>query len=93
PLHIRNAPTKLMRDLGYGRDYKYAPDYHDGFVVQDYLPETLRKTRFYVPTDRGYEKIIKNRLKQWQHNGAIQASDIDRPGHDGENHATRDENE
>ena len=93
PLHIRNAPTKLMRDLGYGRDYKYAHDYHDGFVVQDYLPETLRGSRFYTPADRGYEKIIKDRLKQWRKNGARQTPDIDKPSHSGEDHASRDESE
>ncbi|MBN1547304.1 MAG: replication-associated recombination protein A [Syntrophaceae bacterium] len=66
PLHIRNAPTKLMQDLGYGRDYKYAHDYKDAYVDQDYLPEALRGKTFYKPTERGYEKVIRERLKLWQ---------------------------
>lgn len=93
PLHIRNAPTKLMRELGYGRDYKYAHDYDNAFVTQDYLPEALRGTLFYTPTDRGYEKIIQDRLKQWQKNGARKAPAVDKPGHYGEDHASRDESE
>jgi putative ATPase len=66
PLHIRNAPTALMKDLGYGRDYKYAHDYKDAFVSQDYLPEKLQGTHFYQPRERGYEKLIKQRLDQWR---------------------------
>jgi len=58
PLSIRNAPTKLMKNLGYGRDYRYPHD-HEGAVVDDsYLPDELRDTRFYEPTDRGFEKRI-----------------------------------
>lgn len=66
PLHIRNAPTELMKTLGYAKDYKYAHDYREGYVPQDYLPEKLQGRQFYVPTDRGFEKIIKDRLKMWQ---------------------------
>jgi putative ATPase len=66
PLHIRNAPTKLMQDLGYGRDYQYAHDYADAYVDQEYLPEALRGRTFYEPTSRGYEKIIQDRLRQWR---------------------------
>jgi putative ATPase len=62
PLHIRNAPTSLMRNMGYGKNYKYAHDYQGAFVVQEYLPEKLRDEIFYTPTDRGYEKVIKARL-------------------------------
>ncbi|MBN1664202.1 MAG: replication-associated recombination protein A [Deltaproteobacteria bacterium] len=62
PLHIRNAPTRLMKDLGYGKDYKYAHNYENAQVNQEHLPEKLQGTRFYFPTDRGYEKIIKERL-------------------------------
>ncbi|MBN1383042.1 MAG: replication-associated recombination protein A [Deltaproteobacteria bacterium] len=64
PLHIRNAPTRLMKDLGYGRDYKYAHDYQDAWVDQEHLPEKLWGERFYFPTDRGYEKIIRERMDQ-----------------------------
>ncbi len=68
PLPIRNAPTKLMKEMGYGKGYRYAHDYADGYVSQDYLPEGLRgeDRRFYRPTERGYEKIIKERLAQWR---------------------------
>lgn len=66
PLHIRNAPTQLMRSLGYGHDYKYAHDYEEAFVPQRYLPEKLHGTFFYMPTERGYEKLIKQRLDHWR---------------------------
>jgi putative ATPase len=66
PLHIRNAPTRLMKDLGYGKNYKYAHSYKDAFVVQDYLPEDLKDRLFYTPTARGYEKIVKQRLDKWR---------------------------
>jgi len=66
PLHIRNAPTRLMKDFGYGKDYKYAHNYQDAFVAQDYLPEKLKGQVFYTPTGRGYEKIIKERLEKWR---------------------------
>jgi len=66
PLHIRNAPTDLMKTLGYAKDYKYAHDYRTGYVPQDYLPEKLQGRQFYFPTDRGFEKIIKDRLQKWQ---------------------------
>jgi putative ATPase len=66
PLHIRNAPTGLMKDLGYGKGYRYAHDFKDGYAVQDYLPDAIAGSLFYVPTDRGYEKMIAGRLKQWR---------------------------
>jgi len=66
PLHIRNAPTRLMKDLGYGKDYKYAHHYQDAFVAQDYLPEKLHGQVFYTPSGRGYEKIVKERLDKWR---------------------------
>ncbi len=66
PLHIRNAPTGLMKKLGYGKDYKYAHDYKDAYVPQDYLPEKLEGRLFYAPTDRGYEKTIKQWLDGWR---------------------------
>ncbi len=66
PLHIRNAPTRLMKEIGYGKDYRYAHDYKEGFTPQDYLPEKLRGRRYYSPTDRGYEKTIKQRLEKWR---------------------------
>jgi putative ATPase len=68
PLHIRNAPTRLMRDIGYGRGYEYAHDYYEGFVPQDYLPDKLlgKGLSFYHPTGRGYEKTIRERLDAWR---------------------------
>ena len=66
PLHIRNAPTRLMKDLGYGKDYKYAHNYRGAFVPQDYLPEKLKGKKFYRPTARGYENIVKERLDKWR---------------------------
>lgn len=66
PLHIRNAPTKLMKDLGYGKDYKYAHDYEDAFVSQEYLPEKLLGQKFYLPKDAGYEVTIKERMENCQ---------------------------
>lgn len=66
PLHIRNAPTRLMKDIGYGKGYKYAHDFQDAYVAQDYLPERLQRKRFYSPSNRGYEKIIKERLEKWR---------------------------
>lgn len=66
PLHIRNAPTGLMKELGYGDGYKYAHDYADAYTAQDYLPEALRGAHWYDPTDSGYEKTVKERLEWWQ---------------------------
>jgi putative ATPase len=65
PLHIRNAPTKLMKNLNYGKGYRYAHDYKDAYIPQSYLPCDLEDQRFYNPTDRGYEKTVKARLEAW----------------------------
>jgi putative ATPase len=65
PLHIRNAPTRLMKDLGYGKDYSYAFDSEDHITDQEYLPEELRGTRFYQPSRFGHEKRIMERLEWW----------------------------
>ncbi len=66
PLHIRNAPTKLMEELGYGEGYKYAHAYPEAYVPQEYLPEKLRGAAWYLPTDFGFEKEIKKRLEWWE---------------------------
>ncbi len=66
PLHIRNAPTRLMKSLGYGRGYKYAHDFDGGHTEQTYLPEALQGESFYRPTDRGFEKTIGQRLAHWR---------------------------
>ena len=65
PLHLRNAVTALMKNLGYGKDYKYAHDYPGHFVEQQFLPDTLINKRFYTPSEIGYEKTIATRLRQW----------------------------
>src|SRR6056297_3448646 len=66
PYPIRNAPTRLMEEEGYGEGYKYPHDYPGGVTPQDYLPDRLKGSTFYEPTDRGYEKILKERLHQWR---------------------------
>jgi putative ATPase len=65
PLHLRNAPTPMMRKLGYGNDYKYAHNYEDHIVDQEHLPKELLGRRYYTPSDSGYEKEIKERLERW----------------------------
>ncbi|MFA6457352.1 MAG: replication-associated recombination protein A [Bacteroidota bacterium] len=62
PLHLRNAPTKLMKDLNYGKEYKYAHDFNGNFVEQQNLPDQLKHKRYYTPTENGREKQIKERL-------------------------------
>ena len=69
PLHLRNAPTGLMKGMGYGKDYRYAHDYEDAYTPQTYLPEEIGNLTFYNPTDRGYEKIIGERLEYWHKKG------------------------
>ena len=66
PLQIRNAPTGLMRELGYGKEYRYAHDDPEGLVLQDHLPEKLTGQRFYEPTTRGHEAVIADRLEKWR---------------------------
>jgi len=65
PLHIRNAPTGLMKELGYGKGYKYAFDSEDAYLPQEYLPERLRGATWYQPSDVGYEKSVKERMAWW----------------------------
>jgi putative ATPase len=65
PLHIRNAPTPLMKDLGYHRGYRYAHDSPDAYLPQEYLPDELRGTTFYTPGGFGHEKKIAERLEWW----------------------------
>ncbi|MCV6628808.1 MAG: replication-associated recombination protein A [Flavobacteriaceae bacterium] len=67
PLHLRNAPTKLMKDLGYGADYKYAHDYQDNFVNQDFLPDGVQGTIFYDPGNNGRENKLREQLQsRWK---------------------------
>ncbi len=65
PLHLRNAPTGLMKNLGYGKDYQYAHNYQEQIVDQQHLPDELAGKSYYTPGESGYEKQIKERLKYW----------------------------
>ena len=65
PLSLRNAPTKLMKELGYGKEYKYSHNYDGNFVEQDFLPEEVKQERFYFPQDNKQEQTILQRLKVW----------------------------
>lgn len=64
PLHIRNAPTKLMKELGYGKDYKYSHDYEGNFEYQQYLPDEIKNKVYYIPGDNDRENRIKDRLQK-----------------------------
>lgn len=65
PLHLRNAPTQLMKDLGYGEEYRYGHSFQGNFAEQQYLPDNLKEKIYYRPTENGNEKTIKERLKAW----------------------------
>lgn len=64
PLHLRNAPTRMMSDLGYGEGYRYAHDFEGGIVGQQNLPDNITGHRYYAPSDRGYEAELRSRMKQ-----------------------------
>lgn len=64
PIHLRNAPTKLMKELGYGKDYQYAHDYDGNFAFQDYLPDELQGETFYEPSDNPRENALREYLKK-----------------------------
>ena len=65
PLHLRNPVTRLMKGMGYGKGYKYAHDFPGHFVKQQNLPDALKGKRYYSPSDQGFEKEVKRRLKGW----------------------------
>lgn len=64
PVHLRNAPTKLMKELGYGKEYQYPHDFENHFIEENYLPEELKNAQYYFPTDIAQEKNLRERLKQ-----------------------------
>jgi putative ATPase len=64
PLDLRNAPTQLMKSMGYGADYKYAHEFDKSFVIQEFLPEGLENTKFYSPGENSREQVQKEFLKQ-----------------------------
>lgn len=66
PLDLRNAPTSLARELGYGKNYQYAHDDGQALVKQQHLPDAIEGTTFYHPTNRGYEALVRERLVKWQ---------------------------
>ena len=68
PLHIRNAPTKLMKQVGYGKGYRYAHDFDNNFTDQEFLPEEISGTRFYNPGKNARENELRKRLKDWWNN-------------------------
>jgi putative ATPase len=64
PLHLRNAPTSLMKDIGYGKEYKYAHEYKDHFVEENYLPDEIKSTQLYKPQDNPHEEKFLTRLRK-----------------------------
>ena len=64
PLHLRNAPTKLMKEMNYGKDYKYAHQFVDNFTLQEYLPDQLKGTAFYMPQKNAREEEMRKFLKE-----------------------------
>jgi putative ATPase len=68
PLHLRNAPTQLMKDLNYGKDYKYAHSFKGNFVEQQYLPDEIENIVFYKPQNNSQEAKILEKLTMWWKN-------------------------
>ena len=65
PLHLRNATSRLSRELGYGKDYKYPHNEHNHFIKKSNLPDSLQNQQYYYPSNEGYEKKISERIRQW----------------------------
>ena len=65
PLHLRNAPTKLMKELGYGKEYRYPHDEPNHFIDENYFPEEMKPRKYYNPSDQGFEKTIIDRIKEF----------------------------
>jgi putative ATPase len=75
PAHILNAPTRLMKDIGYGKGYAYDHDAEEGFSGQDYWPEEMEPQSYYQPTDRGFEAKVAERIAYWDEMRAKRAKD------------------
>jgi putative ATPase len=84
PAHILNAPTKLMRELGYGKGYAYDHDTPEAFSGQDYFPEGLPRQSFYRPVERGFERDVRKRLEYWEKLRAQAATGAAKPRDDAE---------
>ncbi len=84
PLHLRNAVTGMMRDMGYGKDYKYSHDFQGHFAEQEYLPPSLAGRRYYRPSEEGAEQEIGRRLKRWWGSSADDDEEADGPALDGQ---------
>ncbi len=80
PLHIRNAPTSLMKELGYNRGYQYAHNSPEAYIPQDYLPDQLRDALFYVPGTFGFETTLAERMERWAQLKRGERSSQDPPG-------------
>jgi putative ATPase len=65
PAHILNAPTKLMKNLGYGKGYEYDHEAEEGFSGQNYFPDAMARRKFYTPKETGFEREIAKRLDYW----------------------------
>jgi len=90
PLHLRNAPTDLMRDLGYGKGYKYAHDYEGGVIGQQNLPANLKGRMYYRPVDRGFERDLGRRLERIRDLYRETANQPDESGSDPRCHSSKD---
>jgi putative ATPase len=75
PLHIRNAPTPLMKHMGYGAGYKYPHEFEGHYVAENYLPDALKGSTFYSPSESGYEKQLKERLAAWRRQAGLPERD------------------
>jgi putative ATPase len=64
PMHLRNAPTRLMKDIGYGKNYKYGHSYEKNFTEQEYLPDKISGTKLYDPGENAREKEMRERLRE-----------------------------
>ena len=77
PKHILNAPTRLMKELGYGKGYEYDHDTAEGFSGQNYFPDGMARQQFYRPAERGFEREIRKRLEYWSKLRAQKSDDVE----------------